>query len=33
MNLEPSLGSFFFDESRTGPAGELVPRWVDALLG
>lgn len=32
MNLEPSLGSFMFDESRTGPAGELVPQWVDELL-
>jgi len=33
INLEPSLGSIFFDESRTGPAGMLVPRWVDELLG
>jgi NAD-dependent deacetylase len=32
MNLEPSLGSFLFDESRTGPAGDLVPQWVDELL-
>ncbi|MBV9527245.1 NAD-dependent deacylase [Sphingomonas sp.] len=32
MNLEPSLGSYLFDESRTGPASELVPRWVDDLL-
>jgi NAD-dependent deacetylase len=32
MNLEPSLGSVFFDESRTGRAGELVPEWVDELL-
>jgi NAD-dependent deacetylase len=32
MNLEPSLGSFMFDESRTGRAGELVPAWVDDLL-
>ena len=32
MNLEPSLGSFLFEESRTGPAGELVPRWVDEVL-
>ncbi len=32
INLDPSLGSFFFDESRTGPAGELVPQWVDELL-
>ena len=32
MNLEPSLGSYMFDESRTGPAGELVPAWVDEVL-
>ena len=32
INLEPSLGSFLFDESRTGPAGELVPQWVDEVL-
>jgi NAD-dependent deacetylase len=32
LNLEPSLGSFLFDESRTGPATEVVPAWVDALL-
>lgn len=33
INLEPSLGSFLFDESRTGPAGELVPAWVEEVLG
>jgi NAD-dependent deacetylase len=33
MNLEPSLGSFLFDESRSGRAGELVPTWVDEVLG
>jgi NAD-dependent deacetylase len=32
MNLEPSLGSFLFDESRTGTAGQLVPAWVDEVL-
>ncbi|HEY4070481.1 MAG TPA: NAD-dependent deacylase [Sphingomicrobium sp.] len=32
MNLEPSLGSIFFNESRTGPASELVPAWVDEVL-
>ena len=32
MNLEPSLGSVYFDESRIGPAGELVPACVDELL-
>jgi NAD-dependent deacetylase len=32
INLEPSLGSIYFDESRTGPAGKLVPIWVDEIL-
>jgi NAD-dependent deacetylase len=32
MNLEPSMGSIYFDESRTGPAGKLVPEWVDEVL-
>jgi NAD-dependent deacetylase len=32
INLEPSLGSLLFDESRTGRAGELVPQWVDEVL-
>jgi len=32
INLEPSAGSYFFDESRIGKAGELVPEWVDELL-
>jgi NAD-dependent deacetylase len=32
MNLEPSMGSFLFDESRTGRAGELVPQWVEEML-
>ena len=32
MNLEPSLGSTFFDESRVGPAGKRVPEWVDSIL-
>jgi NAD-dependent protein deacetylase/lipoamidase len=32
MNLEPSLGSYLFDESRTGKAGELVPAWVEGVL-
>ncbi len=32
INLEPSIGSTFFDESRIGKAGELVPAWVDGLL-
>ena len=33
MNLEPSLGSTFFDESRIGPASKLVPEWVEEMLG
>ena len=32
LNLERSAGSGFFAETRLGPAGELVPAWVDALL-
>ena len=32
INLEPSQGSFFFDESRIGRAGELVPHWVEEML-
>jgi NAD-dependent deacetylase len=32
LNLEPSLGSVYFDETRSGPAGVLVPEWVEALL-
>lgn len=33
MNLEPSAGSAWFAETRFGPAGQLVPAWVDGLLG
>jgi len=33
LNLDPSAGSIFFDETRLGPAGVLVPIWVDELLG
>ncbi|MFX5521977.1 NAD-dependent protein deacylase, partial [Acinetobacter baumannii] len=32
LHLEPSAGSHWFDESRMGPAGTLVPAWVDAVL-
>jgi NAD-dependent deacetylase len=32
MNLDPSLGSFHFHESRIGRAGELVPAWVEDVL-
>jgi NAD-dependent deacetylase len=33
MNLEPSQGSIFFHETRLGRAAELVPAWVEELLG
>lgn len=33
LNLERSEGSRFFHETRLGPAGALVPAWVDELLG
>ncbi len=33
LNLEESLGSRNFDETRLGPASELVPRWVEEVLG
>jgi NAD-dependent deacetylase len=32
LNLEPSLGSIYFDERHFGPAGEVVPGWVEDLL-
>ena len=32
INLEPSQGSIFFDESRMGRAAELVPQWVKEVL-
>ena len=32
MNLEPSIGSTFFDESRIGKAGDLVPQWVEEVI-
>lgn len=32
LNLEPSSGSAWFDESRLGPASELVPAWVEDML-
>jgi NAD-dependent deacetylase len=32
INLEPSLGSTLFDESGTGPAGDLVPQFAEELL-
>ena len=33
LNLDRSAGSDWFDDTRLGPAGELVPEWVDGLLG
>jgi NAD-dependent deacetylase len=33
LNLEPSEGSVWFAESRMGPAGTLVPEWVEQMLG
>lgn len=33
LNLEPSSGASDFAESRQGPATQLVPAWVDEVLG
>lgn len=33
LNLEESQGSRMFHETRLGPAGELVPKWVEEMLG
>lgn len=33
LNLERSQGSAWFDETRLGPASEIVPDWVEELLG
>jgi NAD-dependent deacetylase len=32
INLDPSAGTPLFAEARHGPAGTLVPQWVDELL-
>lgn len=32
LNLDPSANSPVFDESRQGPASEIVPQFVDELL-
>nr|MBA3487043.1 NAD-dependent protein deacylase [Lysobacter sp.] len=32
LNLERSQGSAWFDETRLGPASELVPEWVGEML-
>lgn len=33
LNLQPSEGTSWFDEARHGRAGDLVPVWVDEVLG
>lgn len=33
LNLERSQGSHWFHDSRLGPATEVVPQWVDQMLG
>jgi NAD-dependent deacetylase len=33
LNMEPSQGSYWFAEARHGPAGVLVPAWVEEVLG
>ena len=33
LNLEPSEGSHMFHETRLGPASQLVPQWVNQVLG
>ena len=32
LNLERSQGSRWFDETRLGPASEVVPAWVEEML-
>lgn len=32
LNMEPSQGSHWFGEARHGPAGTLVPEWVEEVL-
>jgi len=32
LNLERSQGSAWFDQTRLGPASELVPAWVEEML-
>lgn len=32
LNLERSQGSHWFDETRLGPASQLVPAWVEEVL-
>jgi NAD-dependent deacetylase len=33
LNLQQSEGTHFFHEARQGRAGDLVPVWVDQVLG
>ena len=33
LNLERSAGSGWFHETRLGLASEIVPAWVDEMLG
>jgi len=33
LNLEPSLGATLFDEAHYGPASQVVPAWVEGMLG
>ena len=33
LNLDPSQGSIMFHETRLGRATELVPAWIERLLG
>ena len=33
LNLEPSEGATLFAEKRYGPASEIVPAYVEELLG
>ncbi|MDB5686226.1 MAG: NAD-dependent deacetylase [Rhizorhabdus sp.] len=33
LNLEPSAGSYYFEESRIGAASRLVTEWVEELIG
>lgn len=33
LNLEPSETAGIFDDARFGPASEIVPKWVDEVLG
>ncbi|WP_017931247.1 NAD-dependent deacylase [Robiginitomaculum antarcticum] len=32
LNLEPSEGNLYFDETRLGKAGNTVPAWVENIL-